>query len=71
MPARWPFYSRQVTLRRPPAIAVHDDRDVGRQPIEVDLPRQRLVGRSRRDPRQELLKRHVGSFVTNPDVTSF
>src|SRR5262245_56813061 len=50
--------ARQVALRRPPAVPVHDDGDVRRQLVEVDLPRQCLVRRSRRSPRQELLKRH-------------
>src|SRR3954466_12968159 len=59
---------RQMPLRRPPAVAVHDDRDVGGQLLEVDLPRQRFVMRSRRNRRQELLKRHYGSFVSKPRV---
>src|SRR5262245_6362937 len=50
--------ARQVALRGPASVPVHDDGDVRRQLIEVDLPRQRLVRRSRRDPGQELLKRH-------------
>ena len=53
--------ARQVTLRGPAAVAVHDDGDVRRQPIEVHLPRERLVGMPGRDPRQQLLKRHVPS----------
>ena len=52
------FDARQVALGRPPAVAVHDDRDVSRQLIEVDLPGQGFFGRSWRDPGQELLKRH-------------
>ena len=56
------FDARQVALRRPAAVAVHDDGDVGRQLIEVDLPRQRFVGRSWRNPRQELLKRHADHY---------
>ena len=32
------FDARQVALRRPAAVAVHDDRDVARQPVAVDLP---------------------------------
>ena len=65
------FDARQMALRRPAAVAVHDDGDVRRQLLEVDLARQRLVGRSRRNPRQELLKRHAGSFAVNRDYTSF
>ena len=61
-----PFDARQMALRRPAAVAVHDDGDVRRQLLEVDLARQRLVGRSRRNPRQQLLKRHYGSFVSKP-----
>ena len=52
------FNPWQVALRRPPAIAIHDDGDVRGKPLEVDLAGKRLVGLSRRDPRQELLKRH-------------
>ena len=48
----------QVPLRRPAAVAVHDDRHVRRKPIEIDLPGQRLVGRSWRDGGQELVERH-------------
>ena len=57
-----PLDARQVALRRPAAVAVHDDGDVRGQPLEVDLARQRFVGRSWRNPRQELLKRHAGSI---------
>ena len=38
-----PFDARQVALRRPAAVAVHDDGDVRRQPLEVDLTDQHLV----------------------------
>ena len=54
-----PFDARQVALRGPAAVAVHDDGDVRRQPVEVHLARERLVGMAGRNPRQELLKRHV------------
>ena len=65
------FDARQVALRRPAAVAVHDDGDVRGQLLEVDLPRQRLVGRSRRNPRQELLKRHQGlSRKPNRNISS-
>ena len=33
------FDARQVALRGPAAVAVHDDGDVRRQPLEVHLPR--------------------------------
>src|SRR6266850_782422 len=66
-----PFDARQVPLRCPSSVAVHDDGDVGRQQLEVDLARQRLIGRSRRNRRQELLKRHYQSFVVNLECTSF
>ena len=61
------FDARQMALRRPAPVAVHDDGDVRRQLVEIDLARQRFVGRSRRNPRQELLKRHYGSFEVNRD----
>ena len=35
-----PFHSRQMTLRGPPPIAVHDDGDVSGQPLEVDVTGQ-------------------------------
>jgi hypothetical protein len=54
--------ARQMTLRRPPAIAIHDDGDVRGKPLEVDLADKRLVGLSRRDPRQQLVKRHAASL---------
>ncbi len=38
-----PFDARQVPLRGPAAVAVHDDGDVRGQPVEVDLARERLV----------------------------
>ena len=53
-----PFDARQVPLRGPPAVAVHDDGDVRRQPVEVHLSRQRGVGVPRGNPRQEFVKRH-------------
>ena len=49
-----PFDPRQVALRRPPAVAVHDDGDVLRQPLEVDLPDQHFVRMAARNPREEL-----------------
>src|SRR5262245_17918240 len=52
------FDAWQVTLRSPSAVAVHDDGDVSRKAVELDLAGQRLVGMSWRYPRQELLKRH-------------
>ena len=65
------FDARQMALRRPAPVAVHDDGDVGRQLLEIDLPRQRFVGRSRRNPRQQLLKRHYGSLGVNRRVYRF
>jgi hypothetical protein len=50
-----PFDARKMALRRPAAVAVHDDGDVGGQLIEVDLAGQRFVRRSGRDRREELL----------------
>ena len=52
------FDARQVAARGPAAVAVHDDRDVGRELLEVDLAGQRLVGRAGGKPRQQLVKRH-------------
>src|SRR5688572_4491951 len=50
--------ARQMPLRGPAAVAVHDDGDVCREAVELDLAGQRLVGVSGRNPRQEFLKRH-------------
>ena len=58
-----PLDPRQVALRRPAPVAVHDHRDVPRQPVEVDLPRQRLLGRPGRDDGENVLERH-GSWLT-------
>ena len=49
------FDARQMTLRGPPAVAVHDDGNVGGELLEIDLSRQVFVRRSRRNPGQELL----------------
>ena len=60
---------RQVTLRRPTAVAIHDDGDVRGQLLEIHLARHRLIRRSWRRPRQELVKRHGPSFEANLDNT--
>ena len=52
------FDARQMALRGPAAVAVHDDGDVRGQPIELNLAGQRRVGVSGRNPRQEVVKRH-------------
>ena len=59
MPGAVPFDARQVPLRRPAPVAVHDDGDVRGQPVEVDLARQRLFRGARRNPRQDLFERHT------------
>ena len=53
------FHAGKVALSRPSPVPVHDDRDVRRQLLEIDLARQLLVRRSGRNPRQQLLKRHA------------
>jgi hypothetical protein len=53
------FDSRQVALRRPPAVAVHDDGNMRGELVEIHLSRKRFIGRPRRHPRQELIKRHA------------
>ena len=53
-----PLDARQMPLRGPSAVAVHDDGDVCREPVELDLTGESLVGVPRRNPRQEILKRH-------------
>ena len=52
-----PLDARQVALRRPSAVAVHDDGDVRRQPLEVELCR-RAPGRDRR-PESTPAARHA------------
>ena len=49
---------RQVSLRGPAAVAVHDDGDVLRQPVEIHLSRKRLLGRPGRHDGKNVLKRH-------------
>jgi hypothetical protein len=51
--------ARQVALRRPAAIAVHDDRDVRREPLEVELIDEHQVSIPGRDPGQQLVTRHA------------
>ena len=53
-----PFDARQVPLAGPAAVAVHDDGDVPRQPIEFDLARQRLFGPAGGNPLQQLIEAH-------------
>jgi hypothetical protein len=53
-----PLDARQVPLRGPSPVAVHDDGDVHRQAIELDLASERLVRMPGRNPRQEMLTRH-------------
>ena len=63
------FDARQMPLRRPPPVAVHDDGDVRGQRLEVHLAGQRLVGRSSGDLFQKLLERHVQEKDTGPAVS--
>ncbi len=58
MPARCPSTRGQVALRRPAAVAVHDDGDVLGQAVEVDLPRQRVFGGAGRHNGEDVVKRH-------------
>jgi hypothetical protein len=52
------FDTRQMTLAGPAAVAVHDDGDVARQPIELDLPGQRLFRATLGNPLQQLIEAH-------------
>ena len=58
-PRTVPFDPWEVPLRCPPAVAVHDDGDVGRKLLVIHLPGERLVRVAGRNPRQELLERHL------------
>src|SRR5439155_4943331 len=49
------FDARQMPLRGPPAVAVHDDCDVRGELLEVHLPREHFVRGAGRNPREELL----------------
>ena len=51
--------ARQVALCSPPPVAIHDDGDVRRQAIEIDLADERLVRMAGRNPRQEFLTGHL------------
>ena len=53
-----PFDARQVPLRRPPAVAVHDHRDVRRQPVEGHLADERLFGRTGRQRGEDVFEAH-------------
>ena len=55
------FDARQVPLRRPSAIAVHDDGDVSGQPLSGNLTHEAFVRISVRNRRQQLVKRHVAN----------
>ena len=58
-----PLDPRQVPLRRPAAVAVHDDGEVLRQPVEVDLPGEpRLRGTLRHDG-QDVFKGHAETVI--------
>ena len=52
------FDARQVALAGPPPVAVHDDGDVARQPIEFDLARQRFFRSAGGNPLQQLIEAH-------------
>jgi hypothetical protein len=63
-----------MPLRRTSSVAVHDDGDVHRQAIELDLASKRLVRMAGRNPRQEMLTRHGllhTSLVLVLSATSF
>ena len=53
-----PFHAWQVALAGPAAVAVHDDGNVTRQPIELDLACQRFFRPALGDPLQQLFKTH-------------
>ena len=52
------FDARQVALPGPAAVAVHDDGDVPRQAVHLDLARQGLFGPARGNPLQQLIEAH-------------
>jgi len=51
--------ARQMTLRSPSPVAVHDDGDMRREPLEMQLIHEHAVGIAGRNPRQQLVTRHV------------
>jgi hypothetical protein len=50
--------TRQMALRGPAPVAVHDDRDVRGQALEVDLTDEHFVGVPFRNPREEICAGH-------------
>jgi hypothetical protein len=64
-----PLDARQVALRGPAAVAVHDDRYVLGKPIEVDLPRQSVLNGAGRYHRKNVVKRHRVELKSNADDT--
>ena len=50
--------ARQVTLCGPAAVAVHDDRHVFGEAVEVHQPRQLVFDGARRHNREDVVKRH-------------
>jgi hypothetical protein len=52
------FNSRKMTLAGPPAVAVHDDGDVTRQAVGMELSHQVRFDATGWNPREELIDAH-------------
>ena len=63
------FDARQMALRRPPPVAVHDHGDVLRQPIEVHLPREGLLGGPGGHDGEKIFEGHGEGWKLNLDNT--
>jgi hypothetical protein len=50
--------AREMALPGPAPVAVHDDGDVARQPIGMDLSGEIRLDASRWNPRQQLIDAH-------------
>ena len=58
--------TRQVTLRGPAAVAVHDHGHMSRQAVEVDLTGERLFRGAGRQDGKEVIERHRVSKASKP-----
>ena len=58
--------ARQVALRGPAAVAVHDHGDMAGQAVEVDLTGERLFRGAGRQDGKEVIERHRVSEASKP-----
>ena len=58
--------TRQMTLRGPAAVAVHDHGHMSGQAVEVDLTGERLFRGAGRQDGKEVIERHRVSKASKP-----